>query len=69
MPTLSLAVAVTVTVPETVAPFDGAVICVVGGVISVPVPLRLLVCVPALSVTVSVAELVAAPYALVTVIV
>jgi hypothetical protein len=57
---LSLAVAVTVTVPETVALFAGVVICVVGGVMSVPVPVRLLLCVPALSVTVTVA--VRAPY-------
>jgi hypothetical protein len=52
---LSLAVAVTVTVPDTVALFNGWVICVTGGVMSVPVPVRLLVCVPALSVTVTVA--------------
>ena len=54
-PMLSLAVAVTVTVPDTVALFAGVVICVVGGVMSVPVPVRLLLCVPALSVTVTVA--------------
>ena len=53
---MSDAVAVTVTVPDTVAPFVGAVICVVGAVTSVPVPVRLLVCVPALSVTFSVAD-------------
>ena len=55
IPMLSLAVAVTVTVPDTVALFNGWVICVVGGVMSVPVPVRLLLCVPALSVTVTVA--------------
>jgi hypothetical protein len=45
-----------VTVPDTVALFCGAVICVVGAVTSVPVPDRLLVCVPALSVTLNVAD-------------
>src|SRR5215472_14850186 len=35
-PTLSEAVAVTVTVPDTVAPFAGAVTDVVGGVVSAP---------------------------------
>ena|ERR1039458_9080623 len=54
--TLSVAVAVTVVVPDTVALFAGAVICVVGGVTSLPVPVKLLVWVPALSVTVSVAD-------------
>ena len=37
-PTLSEAVAVTVVVPETVAPFAGAVIDVVGAVVSPPPP-------------------------------
>ena len=54
--TLSDAVAVTVVVPETVALFADAVIWVVGGVTSLPVPVKLLVCVPALSLTVSVAD-------------
>ena len=49
------------TMPDTVAPFAGAVICVVGGVTSVPVPDRLLVCVPTLSLTVKVAALVPYP--------
>src|SRR5450755_2281319 len=52
---LSDAVAVTVTVPETVELLAGAVICVVGAVVSLPVPVRLLDCVPELSVTVKVA--------------
>jgi hypothetical protein len=55
MPTLEVAVAVTVTVPVTVAPFVGAVICVTGSVTFVPVPDRLLLWVPALSVTMRVA--------------
>src|SRR5664279_2816890 len=57
MPTLSVAVAVTVTLPDTVALFAGAVICVVGGVTSFPVPVNVLVCVPALLLTLRVAVL------------
>jgi len=48
---------VMVTFPETVAPLAGVVICVVGGVVSAPVPARLLVWVPALSWTDRVADL------------
>ena len=37
-PTLSAAVAVTIVVPETVAPLDGDVMATVGGVVSAGVP-------------------------------
>src|SRR5664279_601524 len=56
MPTLSVAVAETVIVPDTVALLAGAVTCVVGGVTSFPVPVKALVWVPALSVTLRVAD-------------
>lgn len=49
--------AVTVWVLDTVAPLAGVVICVTGGVISVPVPKRILVCKPPLSLTERTADL------------